>query len=208
MKNTIRKTLAAMLTAIMLCFVAVPVHATAHTQQTTAVQAEETVSAQCPLTADCLSDAILPNCIRSVTRLTDEQVEAISDNLAQHSNVYLVELSDGRRTYYMTVDLRDDDAVYFSNLFVMRGTSHKLYERSLIMAKRDKGSPEPILMSYAQIFGELSLHYVVYRFTEVLGGEQLTGLLGRLYRSSMVANLNVDEGRMAILIRLIGILLG
>ena len=75
------------------------------------------------------------------------------------------------------------------------------------MAAADDGKPEPVLMSYSHIIGELSLHYVTYRVTDALGGAKLPGLLGRLYRKCVVADLNIDESRMAAAIRLAGNLL-
>ena len=68
--------------------------------------------------------------------------------------------------------------------------------------------PKPVLMSYSHIVGELSLHYMGYRLTSALGGENLPGLLGKVYRSCAVADLNIDEGRMAFLIPILGQLLG
>ena len=207
MKNTIRNTLAAVLTAIMLSFAVLPVNAAAAVQQTAVVQQVQTESAPCVFTTTFLPDAVGKKRVTAITRLTDEQVEEISDRLAEHSKVYLVELRDGRRTYYMTVDFRDDDAVYFSKLVVMRETSHKMYDRSEQMAA-EAGEPEPILMSYTHIIGELSLHYLGYRVTDALGGEKLPGLMGQVYRKCVVADLNIDEGRLAAAIRLAGKLLG
>ena len=210
MKNGLRGILAAALTALLLCFTALPASAAqqAPSQPESAVTAalpgsgNEWISAQL-----ALPDSVSAKRVTAVTRLTKEQVEEISDRLAQHSNIYLVQLQDGRRTYYMAVDFRDDDAVYFSKLVVMRAASQKLLERSEAMAE-EESEPKPILMSYTHIIGELSLHYAGYRVTNALGGEKLPGLLGKVYRSCVVADLNIDEGRMAVAIRLAGKLLG
>ena len=211
MKNGLRISLAVVLTAVLLTFGIVPASAA----ELTAPAAEQTQAtalwqdaASLPSADNFLPSAVAQKRVTAVTRLSDEQVEEISGRLAEHSDVYLVELSDGRYTYYMTVDFRDDDAVYFSRLAVMRATSRKLYERSLEMAAQDQPAGEPLLMSYTHIIGELSLHYVGYRVTDALGGEKLPGLLGRVYRSCVVADLNVDEGRLAFAIRLAGRLLG
>ena len=207
MKNTIRNTLAAVLTAILLCFTAIPAYAASDVQPASAVQQVQKETAQSLFTTNLLPDAVGKKRVTAITRLSDEQVEEISGRLAENAKVYLVELRDGRRTYYMTVDFRDDDAVYFSKLVVMRATSHKLYDRSEKMAE-EAGEPKPVLMSYSHIIGELSLHYVIYRVTDAFGGEKLPGALGKLHRMSVVADLNIDEGRLAAAIQVAGRLLG
>lgn len=212
MKNRIRISLAAILTAALLCIPAFS--ASAAEQKTVADAQAEAISTlsdlakALPSANNFLPDAVSQKRVTAITRLSDEEVEAISGRLAEHSKVYLVELQDGHYTYYMAVDFRNDDAVYFSKLAVMRATSHKLYDRSVQMEAQDKPEGQPLLMSYTHIIGELSLHYVVYRVTDALGGEKLPGLMGKLYRNSAVADLNVDEGRMAAAIRLVGKILG
>ena len=204
MKMRMRGLLAAMLTVLTLSVTALPASAAVQTQDSAVSQ-----QARTPVSADnFLPDSVAKKRVTAITRLSDEQVEEISGRLAEHSNVYLVELQDGYYTYYMTVDFRDDDAVYFSKLAVMRATSHKLHDRSVAMAAEDKPAGEPLLMSYPHILGELSLHYIGYRFTDALGGEKLPGLLGKVYRSCIVADLNVDEGRLAAMIRILGRILG
>ena len=204
-----------MLTAILLCFTVVPASAAAQTTAAETVVQAAPGSVTMPGTGNSLisSQLFAPNAlakarVTAVTRLTDEEVEEISGRLAEHSRVYLVELQDGRRTYYMTVDFRDDDAVYFSKLVVMRATCHKLYQRSEEMAAQEEGEPKPVLMSYTHIFGELSLHYFIFRVIDSLGGEKLPGVLGQIYRKCVVADLNIDESRIATAIRLVGQLLG
>ena len=54
----------------------------------------------------------------------------------------------------------------------------------------------------------MELHYIVYRVTDDLGGESLKGVPGRLYRSASVAELNIDENRMPVLIEVIGLVIG
>ncbi len=208
MKNGFRGFLAAVLTAVLLCFTALPASAAE-----TAVQTEQASTLwergnALPSADNFLPSAVGKKRVTAIMRLSDEDVEAISGRLADHSRIYLVELQDGRYTYYMAVDFRDDDAVYLSKLAVMRATSHKLYTRSEEMAAQDKPDGQPLLMSYTHIIGALSLHYLGYRVTDALGGEKLPGLLGKVYRSSVVADLNVDEGRMAAAIRLLGRMLG
>ena len=212
MKNGFRGMLAAVLTVILLCFTVLPASA-AETAAPASVQTEQTSALfgfadALPSPDNFLPDAVGQKRVTAVMRLSPEEVEAISGRLAEHADVYLVELRDGHYTYYMTVDFRDDDSVYFARLPVMRATSHKLYARSEEMAAQDKPAGEPLLMSYTHIVGELSLHYFLYRVTGALGGEKLPGALGKIYRQSAVADLNVDEGRMAAAIRLAGLLLG
>ena len=212
MKKGLRVILALMLTTVVLCMTAISASAAEQTADNDAQNEQASVlsdlAQMLPSANNFLPDAVAQKRITAITHLTDEEVEEISGRLAEHSDVYLVELQDGRYTYYMTVDFRDDDAVYFSKLAVMRATSHKLYARSEEMAAEDKPEGEPLLMSYQHIFGELGLHYMGYRIIGAFGGEKLPGLLGKVYRKCAVADLNVDEGRLAAAIRLIGNLLG
>ncbi len=213
MKKGLRVILALMLTAVVLCMTAISASAAEQTADNDAQNEQTSVllsdlAQTLPSVDNYLPKAVSQKRITAITHLTDEEVEEISGRLAEHSDVYLVELQDGRYTYYMTVDFRDDDAVYFSKLAVMRATSHKLYARSEEIAAEDKPEGEPLLMNYQHIFGELGLHYMGYRIIGAFGGEKLPGLLGKVYRKCAVADLNVDEGRMAAAIRLIGNLLG
>lgn len=208
MKNRLRGSLAAILTAFLLTFAVVPVSAAA--QPAAAVQAEQAsnlVSAL-PSVDNFLPTAVGAKHVTSISRLSDEEVEAIADRLSEKADIYLVELKDGRRTYYIAVDFRDDDAVYLSKLVVLRAASQKLYARSEALASLVEDDPKPVLMSYSHIVGELSMHYMVYRLTSMLGGENLPGTLGNLYRASAVANLNIDEDRLAFLIPILGQLIG
>ena len=209
MKNGFRASLAAVLTAVLLCFTVLPASAA----QADAAQAGQTITLRERVSALASPDNFLPDAVgkkrvTAVMRLSDEEVEQISGRLAENSDIYLVEMRDGRYTYYITVDFRGDDAVYFCKLPVMRATSRKLYTRSQEMAAQDKPDGETVLMSYQHIFGELSLHYIVYRVTGAFGGEKLPGALGSLYRKSAVADLNIDEDRLAAAIRLAGQLFG
>lgn len=154
-----------------------------------------------------LSEMFADKQITNIFLLSPENVDRISTELAQSSEIYLVELRDGRKTYYVAVDLQDSNAVYFSNLFVLRAASEKLWQRTKNMADSAKGA-KPVLMDYTHIVGELELHYVGYRVTQAMGGEQLHGLLRKVYNSCTVADLNADEYRMLAIIRAVGLLIG
>ena len=145
MKNSLRHLLAAVMTTVMLCFAVLPAGAA----EAASEPAHSSVSFTLPGTADAFIHAqrSLPipeseTRVTAVQRLSEDDVETISGRLCDHSKIYLVELQDGRRTYYIAVDFRDKDAVYFSRLVVMRATSHKLYERSLAMAEAED-EPKP-----------------------------------------------------------------
>ena len=126
-------------------------------------QAVESASPEAP-------QALKSKTITNVLFLSAEQIDAISDLLSKEANVYLVELQDGRQTYYMTIDLRDDNAVYYSNLFVLRSTSRKLLHRSEEMA-RAAAIDNPALMDYRHIVGELAVHIAGYQITGIFGGD-------------------------------------
>ena len=154
-----------------------------------------------------LSELFADKQIANIFFLSPESVDKVSDDLAKDAQIYLVELQDGRRTCYIAVDLRTQEAVYLSNLFVMRATSQKLVQRTECMANSSKGKALS-LMDYTHIVGELELHYMGYRVTQAMGGEQLQGLLRKVYNSCSVADLNVDEYRMLAVIRAVGLLIG
>ena len=218
MKNKICGILAAVLTAIMLFCTVIP--ASAQDAAAPAVEQEQTApsvltDSEQPAQTDSAQPAedepavvAAQKLVTPLTYLSDEAIEAISDRLSSKANIYPVTLQDGRVTYYIQLDLRDDDYAFLAKLAVMRATAHKLYARSEEMAKQADTEQEPLLMSYSRIIGELTMHFTGYRITKALGGEKLPGLLGKVYRSCSVADLNVDEGRMAVFIRLLGMLLG
>ena len=154
-----------------------------------------------------LSEMFADKRIANIFFLSPENVDKVSDDLAKDAQIYLVELKDGRKTYYIAVDLRTQEAVYLSNLFVMRATSQKLLRRTERMANSSKGR-ELSLMDYTHIVGELELHYMGYRVMDAMGGEALHGLLRKVYNSCSVADLNTDEYRMLAVIRAVGLLIG
>lgn len=154
-----------------------------------------------------LSELFADKQIVNIFLLSPENVDKVSDTLAQSADICLVQLQDGRKTYYIAVDLRTDNAVYLSNLFVLRATSEKLWQRTEQMADAAKGT-KPYLMDYTHIVGELELHYLGYRVTQAMGGEQLQGLLRKVYNSCSVADLNADEYRMLAILRVVGLLIG
>ncbi|MGN0636018.1 MAG: hypothetical protein ACI4I5_07325 [Acutalibacteraceae bacterium] len=154
-----------------------------------------------------LSELFADKQIVNIFLLSPENVDKVSDTLAQSADICLVQLQDGRKTYYIAVDLRTENAVYLSNLFVLRATSEKLWQRTEQMADAAKGE-KPFLMDYTHIVGELELHYLGYRVTQAMGGEQLQGLLRKVYNSCTVADLNADEYRMLAILRVVGLLIG
>ena len=220
MKKQAKRLLAAVLTALMLCVSTVSASAAdagevlqkawQRANDSAVVLADHSLSLKIAgalfdgavQPQKTLSELFADKHVTGVYLLSDTQTDKVSDRLADSAKIYLVELRDGRKTYYMAVDLRAEDAVYFSNLFVLRKTSRKLLARSQEMGGAD------VLMDYTHIIGELSLHYVGYRVTDALGGEELHGLLQKVYTSCTVADLNPDEYRMLVLIRIIGLLIG
>lgn len=201
MNKTVRVLIASLLTVLTLTFTAVPASAA---QQTAAVDHAGTVVQTVEAAVPDASQMLVTN----IRRLTDEEVEAISDKLSEQSRVYLVELDDGRYTYYIAVDFRMEDAVYLAKLPVMRKTAHKLYDRSTKMAEEENADKSPVLMDYTHIVGEMGVHYFIFRVTDLLGGESLKGLLGKVYQKSVMADLNIDESRFPFLIRIVGFMIG
>lgn len=160
-----------------------------------------------PADSEDLAEMLQGKQVTSILFLSPEQIETISDLLCREADIYLVELKDGHKTYYMAIDFHTPEAAYYSNLFVLRSTSRKLLSRSEDLAKR-ANLDYVKLMDYPHIIGELAIHYLAYRVTDGLGGEQLTGVLGKVYKLSSVADLNIDEARMPILIRIVGLMIG
>ena len=198
MSRTIRRITAAVLTVVLLTF-------SSFSAAAADISADDPVSAaQLVTQANPAQNELY---VAGIRRLTDDEIEAISDRISSQSKVYLVELRDGRYTYYMTVDFRTDDAVYLSKLPVLRKTSHKLFDRSEQMAK-DDADKAPDLMDYTHIVGEIGVHHVIYRLTDALGGASLKGILGKIYGKSTVADLNIDESRFPVIIRIVGLLIG
>ena len=123
----------------------------------------------------------------------EEAAKAIAD-----ASVYEYTVIEGEHgTVYIRVNLAEHPELF--NAAVFRALVEKLYEgQKEEMLRHDDGSVD-YLMSYEHIAGELALHAIVYA-----AASGLIGLVGEdnetlydLYRSAVVADLNVDEKRLS-----------
>lgn len=138
--------------------------------------------------------------------LTDDEISGIAKRISQNAKIYPVVLEDGNATYYIAVDFRNDDSKYLYNPLVLRQTTAELLGRTeKLSAKR---ADVKYLMDYTHMVGELKTHFMGYRFSKNLGGENSKGLIGLIYRSCSVADLNIDEDRFPVVIRLFGVVVG
>ncbi len=133
-----------------------------------------------------------------------DEISAAADLIVENTEFFLEKLDDGRKTYYMRIDLREKYAEKLSNAFVLRETAKKLLEK--VNEKYHDDSFD--LMDYTQIVGEIGIHLIGYYLFKSIGGENLKGKLYDIYFKLMIADLNVDEKRNANWIHIIGILLG
>ncbi len=137
--------------------------------------------------------------------LSDDEIEKASSRLSKSAKIQRVTLEDGRKTYFISLDLQNDDAVYLYNPLVLRKTSEKL----LVRTEKLKGKRTDVyLMDYTHIAGELKLHFMGYNATRNLKVENSKGLLGKVYRSCSVSDINIDEDRFPVMIRWYGIVAG
>lgn len=148
----------------------------------------------------CLTDYI------ESMALSPEEIDEISSEIADDADLYVVTTANGKKTVYIAVDLRTEEAGKLRNINVLRETSSKLLKKSEKIASRKSGSFE--IMDYTHIVGEIKIHHDVFILTDSLGGEKLHGVLLKIYNSSKVADLNIDEQRIAIPIRLAGTIIG
>ncbi len=138
--------------------------------------------------------------------LSDDEIVATANKIAKSAKVYKTVLSDGTVTYYIAVDLRNDVSVYLHNPFVLREVARILNERTQTLSAREKG--KLYLMDYTHLVGELKSHFTGYNFSKKLGGEKSNGLIGQIYDSCSIADLNVDEDRFPVMIRWLGVVVG
>ena len=123
----------------------------------------------------------------------EEVARAIADAAVYDYTV----IDGGHGTVYIRVNLAEHPEVF--NAEVFRELVDRLYEGQTEEMVRNGDGSVDYLMSYEHIAGELALHAIVY--AAVSGLIRLTGsdieTLYTLYRSAVVADLNVDENRLS-----------
>lgn len=128
-----------------------------------------------------------------------DEIEGISQAIADASEYKTVVLDNGKSTVYIYVNIEEYPQLV--NLDVFRQTVKKLSAGQGNYAQGDAYD----LMSYQYIAGELALHTAVYALTVIFNTNEAGN---SLYESAREAELNIDESRLPeAIIRLIGIIL-
>lgn len=119
--------------------------------------------------------------------LDPTKVEGLSDDIANDADYTVTTLENGKKTVYISVDLREHPEI--ANLDVFRAAVKKLDAKQNEAAAAEAGDYD--LMSYQHIAGELALHVIVAAAMSAMGKDESDSTLN----SSMVADLNKDESR-------------
>ena len=119
--------------------------------------------------------------------LDPTKVEGLSDDIANDADYTVTTLENGKKTVYISVDLREHPEI--ANLDVFRAAVKKLDAKQNEAAAAEAGDYD--LMSYQHIAGALALHVIVAAAMSAMGKDESDSTLN----SSMVADLNKDESR-------------
>lgn len=120
--------------------------------------------------------------------LNPNKVEGLSDEIAKDADYTVTVLEGGKKTVYISVDLREHPEI--ANLDVFRATVKKLADKqNAFVPAGEEGDYD--LMSYQHIAGELALHVIIAAAMSAMGKDESDDTL----HSSMVADLNKDESR-------------
>lgn len=192
------------------------------TQQTTAVQVTVTTTVpsttQQAQTQPPTTQAELPymqkmlNNALTMTRyyfISKDEINKVSSDIADDSDIYYVRLQDGTNTFYIAVDLQTAQALALANPQVLKQVCLKLEQaqnEQAAITPQSENDADYIFMDYTHLVGELELHFAGYLLTGALGGE--AGPLARFYNSCKVADLNIDENRFGPIIDIIGTIVG
>lgn len=126
------------------------------------------------------------------------EVEAVSQRIADSCKYRVTAIENGKKTVYVAVDLRTCKEIFDARVFL--NATKKIYDKCAehaIANGLDINSDTVDLMSYDHLAGELALHMIITDFTNDMGANDHNLLLKKWFDMSVVADLNVDENRLA-----------
>jgi hypothetical protein len=126
------------------------------------------------------------------------EVEAISQKIADSCTYRITTIEGGVKTVYVAVDLRVCKEIFDARVFL--NATKKIFDKCEELAIIDgKGTNADIynLMTYDHLAGELALHMIIADITNDLGANKGNSFLKKFFDMSVVADLNVDENRLA-----------
>lgn len=126
------------------------------------------------------------------------EVEAVSQRIADSCTYRITTIENGKKTVYVAVDLRTCKEIFDARVFI--NATKKLYDKceELAIAHGKEADPDQFdLMSYNHLAGELAIHMIITDFTNDMGANDGNVLLKSWFDKSVVADLNVDEDRLA-----------
>jgi hypothetical protein len=126
------------------------------------------------------------------------EVEAVSKRIADSCTYRVTTIEGGKKTVYVAVDLRTCKEIFDARVFL--NATQKIFDKSkekAITEGLDIKSDSVDLMSYNHLAGELALHMIITDFTNDMGASDENPLLKKWFDMSVVADLNVDEDRLA-----------
>ena len=136
--------------------------------------------------------------LKILSELKEDEVEAVSQKIADSCTYRITTLENGVKTVYVAVDLRTCKEIFDARVFL--NATKKLLAKceELAIADGMNSNPEAYnLMSYNHLAGELALHMIMTDFTNDFGANDGNILLEKWFKMSVVADLNVDESRIS-----------
>ena len=128
----------------------------------------------------------------------DSEIETISQKIADSCKYKVVTVEGGKKTVYVAVDLINNKEIFDARVFL--NATAKLLKKAEEKAIADGMNQNPAaydLMSYHHLAGELALHMIIADITNDLGANKGNSFLKKFFDMSVVADLNVDENRLA-----------
>ena len=128
----------------------------------------------------------------------ESEVEAISQRIADSCTYRVTTIENGKKTVYVAVDLRTCKEIFDARVFL--NATKKLLdkcEEKAIEHGMNANPDEYDLMTYNHLAGELALHMIITDWTNDFGATHGNLLLEKWYNMSVVADLNIDENRLA-----------
>ena len=128
----------------------------------------------------------------------ESEVEAISQKIADSCTYRITTIEGGVKTVYVAVDLRVCKEIFDARVFL--NATKKIFDKCeelAIIDGKDTNADIYNLMTYDHLAGELALHMIIADITNDLGANKGNSFLKKFFDMSVVADLNVDENRLA-----------
>lgn len=115
---------------------------------------------------------------------------SVSDEIAVESVYRVRDYGENAKTVVISVDIANNPELF--DLGTIYDVTQALYAKQ---AELDDGTY--VLMSKSHIAGELTLHVLLFKLFDMLGGSSEESSFNDYYNGAKVAEINLDEDRLA-----------